>query len=313
MFRRIFTVILAAASLILITVPVTAQAKNVPWYDAPMSAAWKAHTTQNLIAADKEFMRKQSERQSGKIACTACANGFSGYQDSLSGGTMALDSFARFNVPQLHCSQSTYGTSGTDEIFMWPGIDGPAPDALEQAGILAQCVQGGSPAYFSWFYICCNMPGGVRYDPINLNISAGDQISASVCSAQAGCQGTNGTTGVAFEVSDDTNGLYWTAAANCPSGDVCNGPNLLDIMELGNLGESTIGTQWDLPKYTWTGTNGNLTAILRTTNGNGVYSPPAGGGSLGFWTMQDQTGNLMTALGTISNGAQWTWTYTSAN
>jgi hypothetical protein len=266
----------------------------------PGSPAWKRLSKDLLVAGDKRLMRDVSLARQGQLR--QAGSWYGGYADLMNSGVSGRQAWTSFYVPAVNCNLSTYGSSGTDILYFWAGLDG---NGLVQAGIEVTCTQGNpTPTYTSWIYICCqNNPFTVT--PVVPR--AGDQFSAVICAPNV----CNGVAGFYMAVEDVTTGDSYSVARFCPSGLTCDNTAAEGIFELGATGSASICTTWDLIKFSWpNGNNGNYGATISSTAGQGTFTAKTGAWSSLKWTIADASNHVLSTTGNLFNGGQsYTETY----
>jgi hypothetical protein len=157
----------------------------------------------------------------------AQSGNWSGYVAGAGGSTTFKSVSASWVVPTAKCPSAT----GSTYSAFWVGLGGAgSADALEQAGIEANCAASGAASYYAWYELVPKAP--VRVD---LPVSAGDHVSTTVDvdGTSVSISLRNETTGQSFSrtltMSDpDTSSAEWIAEA--PS--QCEGGSTSDCTPL---------------------------------------------------------------------------------
>lgn len=167
--------------------------------------------------------------RTGALADSVTSSNWSGYavQTNLSSpqSNVVTDVKGQWVVPTATCP------GGTQYSSAWVGIDGYSDGTVQQEGTEADC-QGTTPAYYSWYELCCIEPS-IRTP---MAVHPGDTITAETKYA-GGSSYTmilhNVTTGGSFTKTQSISGALRNSAEWIVEAPFSGG--ILPLADFGNL------------------------------------------------------------------------------
>jgi Peptidase A4 family len=204
MRRKVFGALLSACALAgaLLLAPGVAQAQTGKYL-------W---VTSDLVHIGTGFAHVRPGLEIPAYTSTTSAT-WGGWIDLADTGNKFYQSSVQFNVPDSHCP------TPDAQAAVWVGLDGATDATVEQAGVLAECVNS-VVSYYDWYDMAPN--GAVIVNPV----SPGDTIVA-----HANYNPTKKRYYLDIDDESDPAEGFNSPPQACPSGYTCNNSSAEVVVE----------------------------------------------------------------------------------